>query len=47
VADNPVALESLTDLVVSLVLRGVPHNYLERLVSDRFAAVPAYVRRRG
>jgi AraC-like DNA-binding protein len=45
VADNPVALASLTDLVVSLVLRGVPHNYLERLGSGRFGAVPAYVRR--
>jgi len=45
VADNPVALASLTDLVVSLVLRGVPHNYVERLGSGRFGAVPAYVRR--
>jgi len=43
--DNPVALASLIDLVVSLVLRGIPHNYLERLDSGRFAAVPAYVRR--
>jgi transcriptional regulator GlxA family with amidase domain len=45
VADNPVALASLTDLVVSLVLRGIPHNYLERLKRGRFGAVPAYVRR--
>ena len=45
VADNPVALASLTDLIVSLVLRGIPHNYLERLGSGRFGAVPAYVRR--
>src|SRR5262249_39830324 len=45
IADIPVALGSLTDLVVSLVLRGVPHNYLERLGSGRFSAVPAYVRR--
>ena len=45
VGDNPVALASQTDLVMSLVLRGVPHNYLERLVSSRFGAVPAYVRR--
>jgi len=43
VGDNPVALASQTDLVMSLVLRGVPHNYLERLVSGRFGAVPAYV----
>ena len=45
IADNSVALVSLTDLVVSLVLRGIPHNYLERLESGRFGAVPAYVRR--
>jgi AraC-like DNA-binding protein len=45
VADNPVALASLTDLVLSLALRGLPHNYLERLGSGRFGAVPAYVRR--
>jgi AraC-like DNA-binding protein len=45
VPDNPVALASLTDLVVSLVLRGIPHNYLERLGSGRVGAVPAYVRR--
>jgi transcriptional regulator GlxA family with amidase domain len=31
--------------MVSLVLRGIPHNYLERLGSGRFGAVPAYVRR--
>jgi transcriptional regulator GlxA family with amidase domain len=45
VADNPLALASLADLVVSLVLRGIPHNYLERLESGPFGAVPAYVRR--
>jgi AraC-like DNA-binding protein len=45
VADNPVALASLTDLVVSLVLRGIPHNYLDRLERGPFGAVPAYVRR--
>ena len=45
VGDNPVALASLTDLVMSLVLRGIPHNYLERLESGRLAAVPVYVRR--
>jgi AraC-like DNA-binding protein len=45
IADNQVALASLTDLVVSLVLRGIPHNYLERLGSGRLGAVPAYVRR--
>ncbi len=45
VADNPVALASMTDLILSLVLWGVPHNYLERLDNRRPAAVPAYVRR--
>jgi AraC-like DNA-binding protein len=45
VADNPVALASMTDLVVSLALRGIPHNYLERLERGPFGAVPAYVRR--
>lgn len=45
VADNPVALASLTDLILSLVLRGFPHNHLERLDNCRFGAVPAYVRR--
>jgi AraC-like DNA-binding protein len=44
-ADNPVALASLTDLILSLVLRGVPHNYLERLENRRRGAVPAYIRR--
>jgi AraC-like DNA-binding protein len=45
IADNPVALASMTELVASLVLRGIPHNYLEQLESGRFGAVPAYVRR--
>ena len=45
VADNPVALASMTDLILSLALRGVPHNYLERLDDRRPGAVPAYVRR--
>ena len=43
--DNPVALASMTDLVVSLVLRAIPHNYGERLDRGPFGAVPAYVRR--
>ncbi|MBV8400364.1 MAG: hypothetical protein JOZ17_16725, partial [Acetobacteraceae bacterium] len=45
VADNPVALASMTDLLLSLVLRGIPHNYLEQLERGPFGAVPAYVRR--
>jgi AraC-like DNA-binding protein len=45
VADNSVALTSLIDLMMSLLLRGVPHNYLEQLGSGCFGSVPAYVRR--
>jgi AraC-like DNA-binding protein len=45
VANNAVALASLTDLVMTLALRGIPHNYLERLGRGRFGAAPAYVRR--
>lgn len=45
VASNPVALASLTDLLVSLVLRGAPHNYASRLDRGPYSAVPAYVRR--
>jgi AraC-like DNA-binding protein len=45
VPENPVALASLTDFVTTLVLRGIPHNYFERLGSGRFGAAPAYVRR--
>jgi transcriptional regulator GlxA family with amidase domain len=36
----------MTDLMLSLVLRGTRHNYLERLENrGRLSAVPAYVRR--
>ncbi len=45
VASNPVALASVTDLLVSLVLRGAPHNYSSRLARSSSCAVPAYVRR--
>lgn len=46
VAANPVALASFTDLILSLVLRGIRHNHLERLENrGRLSAVPAYVRR--
>jgi AraC-like DNA-binding protein len=45
VVDNPLALASMTDLIVSLVLRGVPHNHMERLDNRRAGAVPAYIRR--
>lgn len=45
VADHPIALASLTDLIMTLVLRGIPHNYLERLADRRCGAVPTYIRR--
>jgi AraC-like DNA-binding protein len=46
VAANPVALASFTDLILSLVLRGIRHNHLERLENrGRLGFVPAYVRR--
>jgi len=46
VADNPVALACMTDLMLSLVLRGARHNYLSRLENRvQRSAVPAYVRR--
>jgi len=46
VATNPVALASFTDLILSLVLRGIRHNHLDQLEHrGRLSAVPAYVRR--
>lgn len=46
VADNPVALAYVTDLMLSLVLRGIRNNYLSRLEDGgRLNAAPAYVRR--
>ncbi|RXT55815.1 hypothetical protein B6S44_06885 [Bosea sp. Tri-44] len=45
VASNPVALASLTDLLISLVLRGVPHNYVDQLDEGASSVVPAYIRR--
>jgi AraC-like DNA-binding protein len=45
VADNPVALASFTDLIVTLLLQGIPHNYQERLQRGRSSAVPGYMRR--
>lgn len=45
VANNPVALASITDLLVSLVLRGTPHNYLRQLDKNRDSAVPTYIKR--
>lgn len=45
VADNPVALAAMTDLLVTLLLRAVPHNYTAQLDIGAPCAVPAYVRR--
>ncbi|QCI63676.1 AraC family transcriptional regulator [Phreatobacter stygius] len=45
VASNPAALASMTDLLISLVLRGAPHNYADRLDRGPAGAVPAYIRR--
>jgi len=45
VASNPVALASLTDLLISLVLRGAPHNYVDQLDMGAPGVVPAYIRR--
>lgn len=45
VVSSPIALASLTDLLVSLVLRGTSHNYSNRLTKGSSGAVPAYVRR--
>ena len=45
VASNPVALASMTDLLVSLVLRAAPHNYSDQLDRSPAGAVPVYIRR--
>ena len=45
VASNAVALASMTDLLVTLVLRAAPHNYADELEMGPAGAVPAYVRR--
>ncbi|MFL1464272.1 AraC family transcriptional regulator [Roseococcus sp. DSY-14] len=42
-ASNPVALASMTDLLVTLMLRGAPNNYSGILSAGSGAAVPAYV----
>lgn len=49
-ASNTLALASMTDLLISLVLNGAPHNYtgvmeLRGTQRSRGRAVPAYVRR--
>lgn len=44
-AGNAVALASMTDLLVTLLLRAVPHNHTDQLEVSPAGAVPAYVRR--
>lgn len=45
VTSNPVAMASMTDHLLSLVLRGCPHNYSDRIDRGLTGAVPAYIRR--
>jgi len=45
IADNSVALASMTDLLARLVLVALPHNHADQLEAGRAGAVPAYVRR--
>ncbi len=45
VAGNAVALASMTDFIVALVLRAASHNYMDQLQGPAAAAVPRHVRR--
>ncbi|WP_144186404.1 helix-turn-helix domain-containing protein [Elioraea rosea] len=50
IASNAVALASMTDLLVALVLQGAPHNYsaamhVRSAQQGQATAAPAYVRR--
>jgi AraC-like DNA-binding protein len=42
---SPVAMASMTDHLLSMVLCGAPHNYSDRLGCRLGSAVPAYIRR--
>jgi AraC-like DNA-binding protein len=44
-ASNPIAVASMTDLLLTLVLQGVPHNYSDRLEARRSGGSPSYLRR--
>ena len=44
VTSNAVAMASLTDLLVTLILHGLPHNYADKLIAGADAAAPRYVR---
>jgi AraC-like DNA-binding protein len=45
IADNPVALAAMTDLLARLVLVAVPHTHTGLIEAGRSGAVPAYLRR--
>lgn len=45
IADNAVALASTTDLLVALILRGIPHNHTDQLELGAGHAIPHYVHR--
>lgn len=45
ITSNAVALASLTDLLIPLILRAAPHNYSDQLDLPAGSAVPVYVRR--
>ncbi|BDG73110.1 AraC family transcriptional regulator [Roseomonas fluvialis] len=44
-ADNAVALASMTDLLTRLVLVALPHNHSDQLGAGKAGAIPVYVRR--
>ncbi|MBX9699081.1 MAG: AraC family transcriptional regulator [Acetobacteraceae bacterium] len=44
-AGNAIGLAAATDLLVTLILRGIPHNYAAQLEPGAGVAVPAYVHR--
>ena len=45
VTSNAVALASLTDLLVALTLRALPHNYVDQMTGSARGTTPRYVRR--
>jgi len=45
IASNPVALASITDLLVTLILRGVRHNHADEIGLGLGSVVPKYVSR--
>jgi AraC-like DNA-binding protein len=45
VVGNAVALASMTDLLIALILRGAPHNHTDQMKLGPDCAVPAYIQR--